>query len=110
MNKWTVKKSRKAICQNDVEADVIKDATIVTQNCAAWTQHRNGQLTASLFYDVFVRKPTTNLKPLIKKIMRYEQNDLSHVPAIRWGFKVSVARDYSMPASYLLNMTTLHVV
>ena len=70
---------------SDIEANAIRDATVAQHNCAEWTQHRNGRLTASLFHDVFVRKPTTNPKPLIKKIMGYEQNDLSHVPAISWG-------------------------
>ena len=68
---------------SNIEADAVRDATVSQHNCAVWTQHQNGQLTTSLFHDVFVRKPTTNPEPLIKKIMGYEQNYLSNVPAIR---------------------------
>jgi len=95
---------------SNIEADAIKNATVAQHDCAEWKHHRNGQLTASLFHDVLVQKPTTNPKPLLKKIMGYEHNDLSHVPAIKWGFKMRVLRGHSMPVSWLQNMTILLVV
>jgi len=42
-------------------------------------------LTASVFHDVLVCKSLTSPVPLVKKIMGYDKNDLSQVPAIRWG-------------------------
>ena len=95
---------------SNIEADAVRDTNVAQHDCAAWTQHQNGRLTTSLFHDVFVRKPTTNPKPLIKKIMRYEQNDLSHVPAIRWGFKMRVLQGCSMLVSCLQNITILLVI
>ena len=44
-----------------------------------------GRLTASVFHDVLVRKPSNSPVPLVTKIMGYEKNDLSNVPAIKWG-------------------------
>ena len=72
---------------SDSDFGVIKEATVAQNNCAAWTEQRKGRLTASLFHDVFVRKPTTDPVPLLKKIMGYEQNDLSYIPSIRWGIQ-----------------------
>ena len=48
-------------------------------------EQQNGHLTASVFHDVYVRKESTNPEPLVKRIMGYEQSDLSYVPAINWG-------------------------
>ncbi|XP_065919203.1 uncharacterized protein [Dysidea avara] len=91
-----LKEAERLFCEmsiSNIEADAIRDATVAQHDCVAWTQHQNGRLTASLFHDVFVRKPTTNPELLVKKIMGYEQNDLSHIPAIRWGVQnESVAR------------------
>ena len=50
-----------------------------------WRDQRSGRIIASLFHDVYVRKESTDPEPLVKRIMGYEQNDLSHVPAIKWG-------------------------
>ena len=32
-----------------------------------------------------MHKKSTRPEPLIKRVMGYEQSDLSHVPAIKWG-------------------------
>ena len=70
---------------SDSEASAIKEATVAQHDCVAWKEQRKGRLTASLFHDVFVRKPTTDPVPLLKKVMGYEQSDLGHIPSIRWG-------------------------
>jgi len=70
---------------SDSEVSAIKEATVAQHDCVAWKEQRKGRLTASLFHDVFVRKPTTDPVPLLKKVMGYEQSDLGHIPSIRWG-------------------------
>ena len=79
---------------SDAEVHAIRNATIDQHNCAAWTEQRQGRLTASVFHDVLVRKSSTSPVPLVMKIMGYEKNDLSHVPAIKWGVQnENFARD-----------------
>jgi len=65
---------------SDSDVRVIKETPVTRHNCVVWTEQRKECLTTSLFHDVF--KPTTNLLPLLKKIMGYEQSDS---PSIRGG-------------------------
>ena len=74
-----------AMTISDQEANEIKKATITQHDSVLWREQRNGRLTASVFHDVYVRKESTNPEPLVKRIMGYEQSDLSYVPAINWG-------------------------
>ena len=69
----------------DSEVSAIKEATVAQHDCVAWREQRKGCLTASLFYDVFVRKLITDPVPLLKKVMGYEQSDLGNISFIRWG-------------------------
>ena len=90
-------KSEKLFCAmtiSDSEVSAVKEATVDQSDCAAWKEQRKGRLTASLLHEVFVQKPTTHSMPLLKKVMGYEQSDLSHIPAIRWGIQnESTARE-----------------
>ena len=70
---------------SDGEAVAIEKATVAQHSSVQWRDQRNGCITASLFHDVYVRKESTDPECLIKRIMGYEHNDLSHVPAIKWG-------------------------
>ena len=87
------KEAEKVFCTmtiSDRETSIIKKATITQNDSVVWREQRNGRLTA---HDVYVRKESTDPEPLVKRIMGYEQNDLSHIPAINWGVQnESVAR------------------
>jgi len=91
------KEAEKLFCAmtiSDSEFSAVKEATVDQSDCAAWKEQRKRRLTASLFHEVFVRKPTTDSMLLLKKVMGYEQSDLSHIPAIRWGIQnESTARE-----------------
>ena len=78
---------------SEKEAEALVNATIMQQASAQWREQRNGCLTGSIFHDIYVCKRSTRPEPLIKQVIRYEQSDLSHVPAIKWGVEnESVAR------------------
>ena len=90
------KEAEKLFCSlsiSEKEAEALVNATIMQQASAQWREQRNGRLTGSIFHDIYVCKKSTGLEPLIKRVMGYEQSDLSHVPAIKWGVEnESVAR------------------
>lgn len=52
-----------------------------------WKRQRVGRITASLVHDIKTLKETTNPVKLIKKIMKYEERDLSSLPSISYGLK-----------------------
>lgn len=89
---------------SDRETNVIKKATITQNNSVVWREQQNGRLKASIFHDVYVRKESTDPKPLLKRIMGYEQNDLSHIPAINWG----VQNESTARQQYTTIMSTDH--
>ena len=65
-------------------------------------------MTASVFHDVLVHKPSTSPVPLVKKIMGYEKNDLSNVPAIKWGVEnENVAMDQYNNLMRMLQWTSI---
>ena len=90
------KEAEKLFCSlsiSEKEAEALVSATIMQQASAQWREQRNGHLTGSIFHDIYVRKKSTGPEPLIKRVMGYEQSDLSHAPAIKWGVEnESVAR------------------
>ena len=68
------------------------------------------------FHDIYVRKDSTDPEHLVKQIMGYEQSDLSHVPAIKWGLQYEhVARQqytnlmYAQHEGFACSMTGLWV-
>jgi len=69
----------------NVECQEIEKATRLQSKSVEWKKQRNGKLTASMFYDVFVRKATTKPFALIQCIMGYDHKDLNFLPAIKWG-------------------------
>ena len=90
------KEAEKLFCglsNSELEAEALVNATIMQQASAPWREQRNGRLTGSIFRDIYVCKKSTGPESLIKRVMGYEQSDLSHVPAIKWGVEnESVAR------------------
>ena len=54
------------------------------RDCTEWFQQREGQLTASSFHSILNMRrqidPTTVAKRFLNK------KDISHIPAIRWGY------------------------
>ena len=90
------KEAEKLFCSlsiSEKEAEALVNATIMQQASAQWREQRNGRLTGSIFHDIYVRKKSTGPEPLIKRVMGYEQSDLSYVPAIKLGVEnESVAR------------------
>ena len=82
------KEAEKLFCDlsiSEQEAEALVDATIMQQASAQWREQRNGRLIGSIFHDIYVRKRSTGPESLIKRVMGYEQSDLNHVPAIKWG-------------------------
>ena len=77
-----VKELFQSISISDKQAKLIEKATHAQRACTEWTKQRVGWLTASSFHDIFV---TTDPEPLIKRIMGYDQSDLSSIPVINWG-------------------------
>ena len=115
------KEAEKLFCSlsiSEKEAEALVNATIMHQASAQWKEQRNGHghLTGSIFHDIYVRKQSTGPETLIKRVMGYEQSDLSHVPAIKWGVEnESVARQlytnvmFTMHDNFACNLTGLWV-
>ena len=101
------KEAERVFCSMSIsvrDAETIQRATIMQQSCAQWREQRNGRITASLFHDVYVRKESTHPDLLLKRIMGYEQNDLSYIPAINWG----IQNENSAREQYTTVMSTRH--
>ena len=63
--------------------------------CELWHKHREGRITASKVYDVAHRLPSTDPSNLVSKIMGYSSNDLSSIPAVKYGVENEpIARDW----------------
>ena len=62
------------------QCNAIEQATHRQRDCNNWYNQRKGRLTASSFHNVMTAK---NPEKVATKLM--ENNDLSHIPAIKWG-------------------------
>ena len=105
-NELLIKKAEdifQAIAISDQEAEVLERTTCLQRECVEWYQQRKGRLTASYFHDIVVRKESTDVEPLVKRVMDYEPKNLSNIPAIKWGNdNESTARqEYSVKMSLL---------
>ena len=93
-----------AIAISDQEAEVLERTTCLQREYVEWYQQRKGRLTASYFHDIVVRKESTDVEPLVKRVMDYEPKNLSNIPAIKWGNdNESTARQ-----EYPVRMSLLH--
>jgi len=68
---------------SDGECKAIEASTRLQRNCDEWMMQRRGRITASLFHDVYVLKPTTSPASLRDRLLK--PKDLSSIPAIKWG-------------------------
>ena len=106
-NEELEKESERVFCTMSIsvrDAETIQRATIMQQSCEQWRKQRNGRITASIFHDVYVRKESTHPGPLLKRIMGYEQNDLSYIPAVNWG----IQNETNARQQYTTVMSTRH--
>ena len=71
--------------------------TIMQQSCKQWREQWNRHITPSIFHDVYVRKESTHPGSLLKHVKGYEQNDLSYIPAVNWGFRMRLMYGNSTP-------------
>lgn len=51
----------------------------------AWQTHRLGRITSTTLYHVCTVKTETSRTNLLKQMMQYDNKDLSHINAIKWG-------------------------
>jgi putative phage-type endonuclease len=61
---------------------------LTTKNQAqsqAWHTHRNGRITSTTLHRVYTVVTETAKLNLVKQVMHYNKQDLSHVPAVLWG-------------------------
>ena len=89
---------------SDEQAKSIERATRAQRAFSEWKEQRVGLLTESSFHDVFVRRDTTDPEPLIKRVMGYDQSDLSSIPAIKWG----IDNEMTAREEYTVMMSSSH--
>lgn len=63
----------------------IEDCTRNQRESDDWYEQRCGRLTASTFHDVLARKTSSNPDVIVKRLVK--KQDLSHLPAIKWGIE-----------------------
>nr|XP_055074608.1 uncharacterized protein LOC129454122 [Misgurnus anguillicaudatus] len=62
----------------------LERATKEQANSQDWHKYRIGRITSTTLYHVCTANETEKTD-LVEKIMQYNQQDLSHVPAVNWG-------------------------
>jgi len=89
------------------QALIIEEKTRGQSSSPEWHEQRHGQLTASVFHDVWARKDSTDPDNLVRRIL-YGGPDLNEVPAIQWGVN-NEGQVQSMLQACPLNMPTSNV-
>ena len=72
--------------------------------CAVWKEQQKGRITASKFHEVYTFRNLSHPNNLVKQVLGYENDDLSHIPAVRWG----ITNENTARKKYINIMSSKH--
>jgi len=82
------------------ECQSIEVATSMQRDSEEWFQQREGRLTASTFHNILNMRKQTDPTAVAKRFLN--KQDLSHIPAIRWG----ISNEERARQDYVITMSS----